>query len=450
MPAKPRVIYIGPEQIIKALQPSRPDWNFVASVRNIAELWDGLQEGTISNEVEVIITIDLFFREDGSDTQFEQLIATMSPYCLFLVLQYKPEVESSIRERVETSATALSSEVSDFYFIKRKGANVSIDQAKHHYIQNSENTLVADRLAGRESVQEIPEIEEMEAAKIVEQNAEFFEEVESDFMGKVVSCTSSKGGSGKSTVAITLATYLAHTSQNSVREGLEDRALKVIVLDLDVRDGQIGFLTGALKPTILNMRSNGINDSTLLETVIHSQRLGIDLLLAPKRPRLSDDTPPEFYLELIRFLKKHYDYIILDTSVNYLDPLLEKVAYPVSDLIVFVTDIVVNSVYSMTRWVQEVTKPKSQQGMGISAKKIGIVVNKSISNVNMSGEKIAGAALGIPVITVIPNNAKLIAHAANLQSMESVLKHVDIKHSIRRLARAVVGKGYTLSDTVFK
>src|SRR5690606_3425110 len=120
------------------------------------------------------------------------------------------------------------------------------------------------------------------------------------------------------------------------------------------------------------------------------------LLLAPKRPRNSDDTPPDFYIELLQHLRKKYDYVFLDTSVNYLDPLLEKVAYPVADQIVFVTDIVVNSVFSMTRWIQEVTKPRAQGGMGINPNKIGIVVNKALADVNMSSEKIERSALGLP------------------------------------------------------
>ena len=452
MPVKPKAIYIGPEKIGSFLAAKRTEWDFVALVPTIADLWTGLNEGTIDNEIQIMITLDYFFDPDGNDNSFEQLVATMSPYCFFLIIQYHGDLEAQIRERVGSMATALGNDSSaEFFFISPNKPNVTIDKALNYFVENSDNKIVANILSGKEEINE-PEIDntvqDIAPAKI---NDTFFEEdIESDYMGQVIAVTSSKGGSGKSTVAISLATYLYHCSQNSAREGLEQNPLKVVLLDLDVRDGQIGFLTGSLKPSVLNMRSKGINDETLSQTVIHSERLGIDLLLAPKRPRLSDDTPAEFYLELIQFLKKHYDYIILDTSVNYLDPLLEKVAYPLADLVIFVTDIVVNSVYSMTRWVQEVTKPKSQQGMGITPKKIGIVVNKSISNVNMSGEKIAKSALGIPVITVIPNNAKLIAHAANLQSMESVLKHPDIKLAIRRLARAVVGKRYKLSDTVFK
>lgn len=450
----PKAIFVGPENIGKFFESKiRPDWDFVAFEPDVSSLWRDLNSGAVDNDVHIIIILNIFFNKDeyeNNDESFERMIAMMAPYCFVGIVAYRDNIEAQIRERIDNEAERLSVPQSDYYFIDPKHPKPTLDKSIQHYIQNSENREIATILAGEELEEETTPTQELEPAKIEKNDYHPIEdETESDRLGQVVAVTSSKGGSGKSTVAISLATYLAHSSENSVIEKIAEKPLKVIVVDLDVRDGQVGFLTGNMKPTVLHMRSQGISNMTLEQSKIHSDRLKVDLLLAPKRPRLSDDTPAEFYLELIQLLKKNYDYIILDTSVNYLDPLLENVAYPIADQIIFVTDIVVNSVYSMTRWIQEVTRPQSKQGMGIPINKIGIVVNKSISNVNMSGQKIARSALGIPVITVIPNNAKLIAHAANLQQMESVLRHNDIRIAIRRLARAIVGNKYKLSEKIF-
>ena len=165
-----------------------------------------------------------------------------------------------------------------------------------------------------------------------------------------------------------------------MKEGLLDKngnpvkkPLKVLLLDLDVRDGQVGFFTGFWKPTVMKLRRFGINREQIEETKIYDEGLKIDVMLAPRRPRSAEELPPEFYVELITYLRSMYDYIILDTSVNYLDPLLEKVAYPMADLIVMVTEVVSTSVFSMARWVQEVTSPLDQNGMAIPKRKIGIV-----------------------------------------------------------------------------
>lgn len=455
----PKAIFVGPAPLGNAIiQKYSPDTNtplfrFVAQVETISELWSGLENGSIDSEVQVILTADVLFDPKGESTSFEHFVAFMAPHCFFAVFSYRPQFQAQIEDAITTQAGLMGESQSPLhYFIDKKSPTKSLTESIRHYIRHSSNIDVADIMAGRAPRTTITEQYETQPEP-EQQQVDYSNQAAgptdgTKYLGRVLAVTSSKGGSGKSTVASTLATYLAHSSENSVFEGLEERPLKIVLVDLDVRDGQIGFLTGFNKPTVFGMRTNGISEETLYQTAIHSTKLKIDLLLAPKRPRVSDSIPPEFYLELIQFLKGQYDYIILDTSVNYLDPLLEKVAYPMADQIIFVTDIVINSVFSMTRWIQEVTKPKEQQGMGIPKRKIGVVVNKSMTNINMDYSKIEQGAAGLRIISIIPNNAKLMAHSANMQSMELTLRHNDVRHAFRRLAKSIVGKTYKLSDDI--
>lgn len=444
----PKAIYVGVEPVYDVLTRLKPEWDFSPAVPDVTTFWDRLETGDLDQQSQVILILDSFFDERGADRQFEQLVASLAPYALVGIINYRPEVKESIAARIESEAYTLGIGVTPtYYWIDPKKPEHSLDSAVSRFASETSLTEVAEILTGRA-------IEHDEEEAPVERSTDFAVEAEDDgpseYLGQVVAVTSSKGGSGKSTVAITLATYLAHTSFNSVREGLEEKPLKVVILDLDVRDGQLGFFTNNSKPTVIQIRMEGVSKESIEKTVIYSSRLKCDLLLAPKRPRNADDTPADFYAELVQQLRKMYDYVILDTSVNYLDPLLEQVAYPMADQIVFVTDIVINSVFSMTRWIQEVTKPVSQMGMGISKKKIGIVVNKSLGGVAMPGDKIYQSALGIPIITPIPSNPKIVASAANTQQMDLLINHKDIQTSIRRLAKALVGKKYTLSNSVEK
>lgn len=452
---KPKALFVGDARVGEVLARLRPRWEFEPFVKDIMSLWDGLNSGEINNEVQAILVMDQFFDPKGQDEVFETFVQTMAPYAFIGIINYRPSLQEEMRERIDFKMESTGVSEHPYYFIDKQKPNPSIDEAVDRFVTESPLHEIAAILSGR-SVDEVrassepaPEPAPVAQASYPDAIDEWDnEEVESDYLGQVVAITSSKGGSGKSTVAISVASYLGHASINSVKEGLEERPLKVCILDLDVRDGQLGFLTGNSKPTVIKLRLEGVSVPVIEQTVIHSDRLKADLLLAPKRPRNSDDTPPDFYVDLIHNLRKMYDYIILDTSVNYLDPLLEKVAYPTADLIVFVTDIVVNSVFSMTRWIQEVTTEREKNGMGISRNKIGIVVNKTLSNVNMSGQKIARSALGIPVISAIPSQPKLCAYAANMQSLEVLMKHPDMYPAIRRIARSVTGKLYKLSDNV--
>jgi MinD-like ATPase involved in chromosome partitioning or flagellar assembly len=267
-------------------------------------------------------------------------------------------------------------------------------------------------------------------------------------LGQVVAVTSSKGGSGKSTMSLSLATYIAHASIAAVKEGLEARPLKVVVLDLDVRDSQVGFFTGPYRPTVLNLRKNGISPETIADTAIYHDGLKLDVILGPRKPRAAEDLPPEFYVDLIQTLRGLYDYVILDTSVQYTDPLLEKVAYPIADQIIMVTEVAIPSVHSMFRWIKEVTNPPEQNGMGIPKQKIAIIVNKSLGQVHLSGKEIVENAQGIPILTAIPSNQRLIVLATNLSAIQAVLRDNSIKEAVGRAVKAIVGDKYQLSDNL--
>ena len=321
---KPRAIFIGPEDIGNVLAGLRKDWDFLPSVPNASVLWAGLGDKSIDNDIQAVFIIDVLFDPTGQDNSFETLVAALSPYCFFNIVSYNPQYRKAIEERVEFAAYEKGmSDAVLYFFIDPTRPNQSLETALSEYIEKSQDSDTVTYFTGAESKFS------KEDRKVGPEGSSLGEiEEGSKYLGQIIAVTSSKGGSGKSTVSTTLATYLAHASEASAKKGIEDRPLKVIIVDLDVRDGQLGFFTGVTKPSVLNLRINGISESSLKETIVHSKRLKVDLLLAPKKPRSSEDTPPEFFIELLTELRKRYDYIIVDTSVHCLDPLLEKVAYP--------------------------------------------------------------------------------------------------------------------------
>lgn len=444
----PNVLYIGPGAVGDAIVKMRPEWNFFPHVPDISTFRAGLSNQSIDNNIQIVMIVDKFFDPQARDTSFEKLVASLSPYCMFCVISYNPDNQGPIQDRVEHERFTGSFPDGKIYFVNAKRPNRSIDEAVDNFLADPapDAEEAAAIISGGSYTPQVPQVANPEASAAVRVTAPPIPK--GDTLGQVIAVTSSKGGSGKSTVSITLATYLAHASINAVKEGLEKKPLKVLLLDLDVRDGQVGFFTGFWKPTVMKLRRFGISKEQIEETKIYDEGLKIDVMLAPRRPRSAEELPPEFYVELISNLRTMYDYIILDTSVNYLDPLLEKVAYPMSDLIVMVTEVVSTSIYSMARWVQEVTSPLDQNGMNIPKRKIGIVVNKSLKSVNMTGKKIAENAQEVPIVSVIPSNQRLIAHATNVNSMEVLLEHDDLRPSFARLAESIVGDKYTLSKIV--
>lgn len=244
-----------------------------------------------------------------------------------------------------------------------------------------------------------------------------------------IACMSSKGGSGKSTTAICLAGMIARASAAA------GNPKKVVLVDLDTRDGQVGSLIGQYIPTAVSIRVQPRWDAqTVLANLVHDRRLGIDALLAPMRPRNADDVGPEFYRQIIQVLQTTHDVVILDCSVNYLDPLL-GVGFALADEILFVTTVATTSVQGMARALNELFLPVSEGGLGIPKKKVGIVANAVINNVGMGKSDLLRAAWGAPMVGQIPAAHDDVLIATNSNRMDNLLKHKVLGPAYFELAK---------------
>jgi cellulose biosynthesis protein BcsQ len=246
-----------------------------------------------------------------------------------------------------------------------------------------------------------------------------------------ITVTSSKGGSGKSTASILLAGSIARASKDA------GEPLSVCLIDLDTRDGQVASLIGKFMPTALNIRIQPVWDEPRIRrNLVYTEGLDVDTLLAPIRPRTAETVGPDFYRTIIRSLQRMFDVIVMDTSVQYLDPLIAEVALPEADEILFVTTLASTAVQGMARALREITAPLDESGLGIPREKIGILVNQSVANVGMERDQVLAAGLGVPVVGVIPLATKDVLTATNVNRMYALLDHPLIGPAYNDLAHA--------------
>ena len=246
-----------------------------------------------------------------------------------------------------------------------------------------------------------------------------------------ITVTSSKGGSGKSTASILLAATIARASKDA------GRPLSVCLVDLDTRDGQVASLIGKFMPTALNIRVQPVwDEERIRRNLVRAEGLDIDTLLAPIRPRTADTVGPDFYRTIVRSLQRMYDVIVMDTSVQYLEPLIADVALRESDEILFVTTLASTAVQGMARALREITAPLDESGLGIPREKIGIIVNQSVANVGMERDQVLAAGLGVPVVAVVPLATKDVLTATNLNRMYALLDHPLLGPAYNELAHS--------------
>lgn len=423
-----KVIVVGPEEIYDFFKENYAHWDVQVPCPTVDDLWANLENGSLdADNSEIVIFVDTLY--EVYPEAFTQAVATLAPEALVMILSY-----SESNEYISNSVTQLNyqngvEEEAPFYFIRPDIAIQEIQETVDFY-DHGKVEAEKIRSQGRSQVA-------IDASQVGG------DDVDTSRDGIVVTVTSPKGGSGKSTVGLLLATTLAKASQKAYAEGAAERPLDVCIVDLDTFDGQLGFVLNQMQPTALNIAlSESIFDARLVKNnLVYSERMGIHALLAPVRGATARYTDPAFYQKTIRMLKTMFDVVILDTSVQHYDDLIHTVALPEADAILLVTTLDIKSVKGLARWMDVARTPVSQGGHGVQQDKIGIVVNGSIQGVGMGNEELTTAALGAKLLVAIPLDTKAVQLAGNNHRLEDIIEHPTIGPMYyklsQRIARAI-------------
>jgi cellulose biosynthesis protein BcsQ len=465
--ATTQVIVVGEDEIYNTLAASGVGWDLQHQVRTLAQLRDDLSAGRLSSHSGALVISDSV---PAQADELEALVAWAAPYLHVFVVAWDPAGANALYERIMTHIQTTQGEgepeIAGIYFVPADTGAAMLEGMREVleellpwpaeyagglYESLTRSVAVVPTfhpgvVAARPMVA-VPAAVPVQAApapaptytqptfgqKVIAQNV-----TGTPLAGQVtLAVTSSKGGSGKSTTAMLVASTIAHGSRKAFEAGLIPRPLKVALVDMDTRDGQVASMIGQYMPTAINIRVEPRWDqATILRNLVYADRLEIDCLLAPVRPRSADDVGPEFYRHVIRTLQCTHDVVVMDTSVNYLDPLISTVCLPEATGIMFVTTLVATAVQGMARALNEITGDVESDGMGIPAEKIGVVVNQAMSNVGMDKGQVLEAALGVPIIGQVPMASQDVQLATNHNRMCMLMEHPQLGPAYFALAQA--------------
>lgn len=449
-----KVIIVSEENVyeyISGLYPYNPEtgegWDIQPHAADIAAMWTGLGNKTISDDSDIIIFTDASIVNNDEEERIAltNAITQLAPHALVLVLFYNySDNYEPLQHAVYSWAETNNFNLANFYPVDTNQPDITDEFAKafHDYSEKFTNGTHLIRT----SEQWAALSQDKPAEQSAQPNANPFkgspiqehENINVKKRGVILASTSSKGGSGKTTVALCTAAMLFYASKAAADKGLREEPLKICIVDLDTRDGQIGFNINKTLPTALNIYVDEIEDpsyETIQRNLVSAERLGVYALLAPKRPRTAKHLDPGFYQGVLMKLAEMFDVVILDTSVNYLDTLLAKVAFPLADKIMFVSDLSAGAVYGMTRWIEEVTSPESSGGSGVDLDKIGIVVNKAASGLGIDKNLLEKASSGADLVISIPLDSQSMIAASNKNRLNDIiLQHPTISSAYYSIA----------------
>ncbi|HNW39400.1 MAG TPA: ATPase, T2SS/T4P/T4SS family [Candidatus Omnitrophota bacterium] len=219
-------------------------------------------------------------------------------------------------------------------------------------------------------------------------------------MAKITVIFSTKGGVGKTLIAVNLAVSLA-------KEGK-----RVCVVDLDTQVvGDMAHVLGVVPQgcmaDLMSFLKNQPQLTKKKDFVVKSKFYDVDFLAGVLKPQQSGYLYAEKIPEVFAFLEKDYDYIIVDVGKSFSDVFL--MALNQANLILLVVTPDVLSIY------QTKSALDTLQFLHFPLDMIKILLNRAESSSSISWQEIR-VNLPIDIVEKIPSDGKLVNQAVNLET----------------------------------
>lgn len=213
--------------------------------------------------------------------------------------------------------------------------------------------------------------------------------------GKIVTFFSSKGGVGKSVLA--LNTSIALSRENNK---------KILLIDMNLQFGDISTLVNQYnQKTILDAVDEGqIESYEGFKPYLYNYNENLDMLFAPGKPEAAEYIGKEIIEKIIKTIRYHYDLIIVDTGVNYSDSTLYIL--DISEKILFVSTLELVALKNTKLGL------KVMASLGYDSSKVKLVINKFNASFGI-GKKDAEDVFKDSIFAMIPEDEKIVIMSVN-------------------------------------
>lgn len=215
-------------------------------------------------------------------------------------------------------------------------------------------------------------------------------------IGRVIALFGAKGGVGTTMLAVHLAMHL-----------VRQHGKKTLLIDHKHQLGHVALYLG-LKDTQYHfdelLRNATRLDSELLKGFIVRHRSGLDVIASPEISGGLYDAKPEDLERVMDFLRREYDYVLIDSSVAYQDSKASVIGQ--ADEVYLVSTPDVAALRDLARLVESISLNEA------STNKLRLVVNRSTATDSVTPAQIE-KAIRFPISTAIPNNYFELLQAIN-------------------------------------
>lgn len=254
--------------------------------------------------------------------------------------------------------------------------------------------------------------------------------------GRVLSVFGAKGGVGTTTLAVHLASYL-----------VKRHSKKTLLIDHSYQLGHACLYLG-LKESNYHfddlIRNVDRLDADLLSGFLVRHASGLSVISSPDscgaRPRATHEDLERIF----DFLRKEYDYIVIDSSLHYEETAAAMIRF--SDSVYLVSTPDVAAIRDLSRHVENLSLGEMASG------RLRIVINRTSTHDAIDAAQIE-KVVRFPVSTSIPNNYAELLKAINAGEPISAQRRSDFSSSISKWTDQVVtefGETNTMSASAAK
>jgi pilus assembly protein CpaE len=203
--------------------------------------------------------------------------------------------------------------------------------------------------------------------------------------GKTIAFVSAKGGCGATTIACHCAVELAQRTEK-----------KVLVVDLDLESGLIGFLLKSKSPySVADAARNLLRlDQSYWHGIVAEVVTGLDVMAAPPQGS-AGLIPPEQLAQVVDYARGSYDWIVIDLGRNltaHAQPMLNQI----EELYIVITHEI-PALHQAKEMVARILRT------GYAPERVRLVINRMPKHSDVTLEELA-QMLGLPIWATIVND----------------------------------------------
>lgn len=252
------------------------------------------------------------------------------------------------------------------------------------------------------------------------------EEEEQRVLGKCIAVFSPKGGIGKTTIAVNLATAIRELTNKSVA-----------IVDCSYPFGDVGVMLN-LEPkrTIVDLLPH-VNElgGEIIESILQPHASGVKVLLAPPTPEESELVTAEHVAIVISAMRELYEFVIVDTHSSFTD--ISIGVLDASDLILVLTTLELPALKNVRQFIETAV-----QKLGYPLEKMPVIVNRASAVGGLSVSDVENS-VGTKVVSVVSSGGPVAVTAAN-EGVPFVISHKEsqLYKDILALVKLIVPANY--------